>query len=77
MEFSTRSMNTLLKQTTSKQVSKEAANQLGEVLEKFSEDVPKDAVSLAAEDGYQTVKTTHIKDALKQGRNREFKQSYL
>jgi len=62
-------MNTLLKQTTSKRVSKEAANQLGEVLEKFSEDVAKDAVSLAAEDGYQTVKPDHIREALKQYRN--------
>ncbi|KAB7514600.1 histone [Halosegnis rubeus] len=77
MEFSTRSMSILLKQETDKQVSEAAANQLGEALEKFSEDVAKDAISLAAEDGYQTVKSRYIKEALTQIRDREVKHSYL
>lgn len=70
-------MSILLKQETDKQVSEAAANQLGEVLEKFSEDVAKDAISLAAEDGYQTVKPRHIRTALNQYKNREIQQSYL
>jgi len=77
MEFSTRSMDTLLKQETDKRVSEGAANQLGDVLEKFSEDVAQDAISLASEDGYQTVKRQHIKQALKPIHNREIKQSYF
>lgn len=77
MEFSTRSMSILLKEETDKQVSESAANQLGDVLEKFTEDVAKDATSVASEDGYQTVKPEHIRTVLKQYRNRDIQQSYL
>lgn len=77
MEFSTRSMDNLLKQETSKRVSKEAANQLGSVLEEFSEEVAEHAVSIAAEEGYQTVKPRHIKTALNQYRKRDIQQSYF
>ena len=62
-------MSILLKQETDKRVSKGASNQLGDVLEKFSEDVAEHAISLATEDGYQTVKTQHIKQALKSVQN--------
>jgi len=77
MEFSTRSMSILLKQETDKRVSEPAANQLGDVLEKFSEDIAQDAISLASEDGYQTVKRRQIKQALKPVNNREIEQSYF
>ncbi|MXR40065.1 histone [Halobaculum sp. WSA2] len=77
MEFSIRSMSILLKQETDKRVSESAANQLGEVLEKFSEDIASDAISLAAEEGYQTVKQEHIKTALDQYLDREIQQSYF
>jgi histone H3/H4 len=70
-------MSILLKQETDKQVSEAAANQLGDVLEKFSEDVAQDAISLAAEDGYQTVKNRHIKKALNQYKNRDIQQSFF
>ena len=77
MEFSTRSMSILLKQETDKRVSEGASNQLGDVLEKFSEDVAKDAISLATEDGYQTVKPEHIRTALNQYKNRDIQQSFF
>jgi len=70
-------MSILLKQETNKQVSEGAANQLGDVLEKFSEDVAKDAISLATEDEYQTVKPEHIRTALKQYKNRDIQQSFF
>jgi histone H3/H4 len=70
-------MDTLLKQETDKRVSEGASNQLGEVLEKFSEDVATDAISLASEDGYQTVKPRHIRTALNQYKNRDIQRSYF
>jgi histone H3/H4 len=70
-------MSILLKQETDKQVSEAAANQLGDVLEKFSEDVATDAISLASEDGYQTVKPRHIRTALNQYKNRDIQQSFF
>lgn len=70
-------MSVLLKQETDKRVSESAANQLGEVLEKFCEDVASDAISLASQDGYQTVKSKPITRALKQVQHREYHQSYL
>ena len=70
-------MSILLKQETDKQVSEGASNQLGDVLEKFSEDVAKDAISLATEDGYQTVKPEHIRTALSKCTKRDVQQSYL
>jgi histone H3/H4 len=70
-------MSILLKQETDKQVSEGASNQLGEALEKFSEDVAKHAISLATEDGYQTVKPKHIRTALNQYKNRDIQQSFF
>jgi len=70
-------MSILVKQETDKRISEGAANQLGEVLEKFTEDVAKDAISLASKDGYQTVKPEHIRTALDRYKNRDIQQSYF
>lgn len=70
-------MANLLKQETDKRVSEPAANQLGNVLDEFGGEVAEHAVSIADEDGYQTVKTKHIRTALNQYRNRDIQQSYF
>lgn len=70
-------MSILLKEETDKQVSEPSANQLGEVLEEFTEDVAKDAITLASKDGYQTVKPEHIRTALDRYKNRDIQQSFF
>jgi histone H3/H4 len=64
MEFSTRSMHNLIVNQTSKRVSNNAANKLGEQLQEYAENIAKEATQLANEDGYQTVQQKHIREAL-------------
>lgn len=64
MEFSTSSMHDLLKENGDKRVSENAADKLGEILERFAGDVAEEARAVAKEEGYQTVKADHIREAL-------------
>jgi len=66
MEFSVRSMRLLIKSQCDIRVSEKAATELGEHLEKFTEEIAEDAVAVAREDGYQTVQGKHLKEALNQ-----------
>lgn len=58
-------MHQLIKQRCDKQVGREAGDQLGEILERFAGDVAEGVIALAKEDGYQTVKGKHVREALK------------
>jgi histone H3/H4 len=59
-------MHQLIKQRCDKQVSREAGDQLGEILERFAGDVAEEAIALAKEDGYQTVKEKHVWKAIRE-----------
>jgi len=58
-------MHQFIKDRCGKQVSRESADELGEILERFAGDVAEEAIALAKEDGYQTVKQKHVREALK------------
>ncbi|MFC4550231.1 MULTISPECIES: histone [Halorussus] len=64
MEFSTRSLHHLIHDQTSKRVSKSAADKLAKTLERFAGDIAEEAIAVAQEDGYQTVKRKHVRRAL-------------
>ena len=64
MEFSHRSIDLLLKQNGDKRVSSDAVDPLGEILEQFAGDIAEEAIALAKEDGYKTVKRKHVREAL-------------
>lgn len=64
MEFSQRSIHRLIKDQGDKRVSEPASVELGEILERFAGDIAEEAIALANEDGYQTVKREHIRQAL-------------
>jgi len=65
MEFSTPTIHRLIKVQDSYRVSKDAANDRGELLERFAGDIAEEAVALAEEDVYQTVRHKHIRQALR------------
>lgn len=65
MEFSVRSMHELIKSQGDKRVSEQASVELGEILERFAGDVVEEAIELANEDGYKTVKREYIRKALR------------
>jgi len=58
-------MHNLIKSQGDKRVSETASNELGEVLERFAGDIAEEAIALAKEEGYQTVKEKHIRKVLK------------
>ncbi len=64
MEFSVRSMKLLLKENTSKRVSEDSAEALGEQLEEFAEEVASGSIDEANEDGRKTVRAEDIRQAL-------------
>jgi len=64
MEFSVRSMKLLLKENTSKRVSEDSAEALGEQLEEFAEEVASDSIEEAGQDGRKTVRAEDIRQAL-------------
>lgn len=65
MEFSSRAMHQLIKNQGDKRVSEQASVELGEILELFAADVAEEAIALAQDEGYQTVKEEHVKKALR------------
>lgn len=56
MEFSIRAMRRLIKGQGDKRVSEPASIKVGEVLERFLGDVAEEAIALANEEGYHTVR---------------------
>jgi histone H3/H4 len=63
MEFSTRAVHRLIKAQSDKRVFEAASNKLGDILETFAGDIAEEAVALAEEEGYQTIKRKHIREA--------------
>ncbi|WP_123539365.1 histone [Halosimplex salinum] len=64
MEFSTRSIHNLIGDQGNKRVSQASANELGKLLEKYAGDIAEEAITNAEEQGYQTIKENHIRNAL-------------
>lgn len=64
MEFSVRSMKLLLKENTSKRVSEDSAEALGEKLEEFADQVASDSIEEAEADQRKTVRAEDIRQAL-------------
>lgn len=64
-ELSTRSMHELVKSRGDKRVSKNSADELGDVLEKFAGEIAEEAITLSSEEGMKTVRGEHIRKALK------------
>jgi len=64
MEFSVRSMTLLLKENTSKRVSEDSAEALGERLEEFAEEVASRSIVEAEDDSRKTVRGEDIRKAL-------------
>jgi len=65
MEFSTRSIHNLIRSQGDLRVSEPSATELGEILERFAGDIAEVAIEAANEEGYQTVKQEHIRQALR------------
>lgn len=74
MEFSTRSMKLLLQRSTGKRVSDDAGDVLGEFLDERGEEISKDAMEAAEEDGRKTVRAEDIREALRENTDREVEQ---
>lgn len=64
MEFSIPKMKEIVKNNSDKRVSKEAAEELGEVLERFAGDVSEEAKAVAKRDGRKTVRKEDVREAL-------------
>jgi histone H3/H4 len=64
-EFSISAMHNLVKSQGDKRVSNGSADQLRSILETFAGDVAEEAIAIAKEEGYQTVKGEHVRKALK------------
>lgn len=64
MEFSVRSMKLLLKENTSKRVSEDSAEALGEKLEEFAEQVAAGSIEEAEADQRKTVRAEDVRQAL-------------
>lgn len=65
MEFSTSAIHDLIKSQGDKRVSEDAAQKLGQILERFGGDIAEEAIALAEEDSRQTVRNQDVKNALK------------
>jgi len=64
-QFSQYSMKNILKSQSYKNVSAEAATELGEELEQRAKEVGETAVELAAENDRKTVREEDVKEALR------------
>lgn len=58
-------MKEMIKDQGDKRVSKDAAEELGDVLETFAGDVAEESVALAQDKGRKTVRAEDVKEALK------------
>lgn len=64
MEFTTPKMKETIKKQTSKRVSEDAADGLGQILETFAGDVAEEARAIAEENGRKTVRREDVRKAL-------------
>lgn len=65
MEFSVAKMKEIIKRNSGKQVSKDAAEELGQTLEMFAGDVAEEALAVAKDNGRKTVRDEDVQEALK------------
>jgi len=65
MEFSNAKMKEVIKQETDKRVSKDAADHLGEIVERFAGDVAEEAIAVAEENERKTLRGEDVREALK------------
>ncbi len=63
-EFSISAGKRIIKKQGNKRVSKDASKELIEILERFAGDVAEEAIAVAQEEDYETVKQEHLKRAL-------------
>jgi histone H3/H4 len=71
MEFSIRSMRQIFKSNTTKRVSEDAAEELGEFLDNWAEEVGEEAAEVAEEKGRATVRAEDIRDVLRDRKDRD------
>ncbi len=64
MEFSTAKMKEIIKSQSDKRVSRDSAEELRIVLERFAGDVAEEAIAIAREKGRKTVREEDIREAL-------------
>lgn len=64
MEFSIYKMKEVIRSTSNKRVSRDAANELNDELEIYGEDIAERAIKIADERGRKTVRQNDIRDAI-------------
>lgn len=75
MEFSIRSMRQIFKSNTTKRVSEDAAEELGEFLDSWAEEVGAEASEVAEENGRATVRAEDIREVLRNRKDRDIQHS--
>lgn len=65
MVFTTPKMKETIKKHTGKRVSNDAADSLGEILERFAGDISEEALAITKENDRKTVRAEDIREALK------------
>lgn len=65
-EFSIAAMDRLLRRVGNERVSEDAALELGTVLESIGEDIAKEAIRKAEQEGVATITDEHIREAVKE-----------
>lgn len=63
-EFTQAAMKRIIHRNTDRQVSADAAEELGEILELFAGDISEEAIAQAREDGRKTVRREDVQAAL-------------
>lgn len=64
MEFSISKMKEVIKSQGDKRVSRESAEELREILERFAGDIAEESIAIARSDGRKTVRAEDIRQAL-------------
>jgi histone H3/H4 len=75
MEFSIRSMRQVFKSNTTKRVSEDAAEELGEFLDNWAEEVGEEASEIAQDKGRATVRAEDIREVLRNRKDRDVEHS--
>ena len=65
MEFSIRSIHQLIRSQGDKRVGEPASKEMRETLEKIAADIAEEAITVANEEVYQTIKKKHIRKAIR------------
>jgi histone H3/H4 len=74
MEFSIRSMRQIFKSNTGKRVSEDAAEELGEFMDEWAQEIGQQAVKIAEEDARSTVRAEDIREVLRSRKDRDVEQ---